>query len=71
MGGVILSFFQLILRVPFKLALDAIDKGLGVSKVFFKDSLELWPCDWNGTLVTALVLGPSKADGTAKEYGGK
>ena len=71
MRNVISSLFQLILEVLFKLALDAIDKGLRVPKVFFEESLQLRPCDQSGALVVALELSLSEADGAAKEDGSK
>ena len=70
-GGVVLTFFQLILGVPSKLTPDTINKRLGVCKVLLEESLELWPRDWSGALIRALVLGSSKADGAAEEGGGK
>ena len=69
--GVILSFFQLILGIPSKLALDAINKGLGVPQIFLKESFELWPRDQSGTFVAVLVLGLSEADGNVEESSGK
>lgn len=38
--GVVLSLFQLVLGVHFKLTLNAIDKSLGVSKVFLEEGLK-------------------------------
>ena len=71
MGGVILSLFQLILRVSSKLTPNTINKNLGVSKVLSGEDLELWPCDWSCTFMVALVLGSLKANGAIEEYGGK
>ena len=70
-GGVVSSFFQLVLGVPSKLAPDAINKGLGVPEIFLEEVLELRPHDRSGALIAALVLGPSEADGATKEGGGK
>ena len=41
MESVVSSLFQLVLEVPFKFALNAIDKNLGVFKVYLEKSLEL------------------------------
>ena len=38
--GLISSIFQLVLGIPFKFALDIIDKGLRVLKVFLEEGLE-------------------------------
>ena len=70
-GGVISNFFQLILRVLFKLTLDIIDKGLRVSKVFLKKGLKIKLRNWSSALVAALVLGLSEADRATEEFGGK
>ena len=70
-GGVVLSLFQLVLGVLFKLAPDTIDKGLEVSKVFSKKVLELRPPNWSGAFMAALVLGQSEADGATEKSGGK
>ena len=70
-GDVISSLFQLVLEVLSKLTLDAIDKGLGVSKILLEESLELWPHDRDGAIVAAFVLGPSETDDAAEEGGGK
>ena len=70
-GDVVSSFFKLVLGVPFKLAPDTIDKGLGVPKVLLEEVFELKPRDWRGAFVAALVLSPSKADGATEECGGK
>ena len=71
MGGVISSHFQLVLGVPSKLISNTIDKGLGVSKIFSEESLEIRPCDWSGAFVATLLLGPFEADGSTEEYGSK
>ena len=70
-GSVISSLFQLVLGVPSKLTLDAINKGLKVSEVFLEEGFELWLCNWGGALVAAFVMGSSEADGAAEEGGGK
>ena len=70
MAGVISSIFKLVLEVSFKLAPDAIDKGLGVPEVFLEENLKLRSRDWSGALVAAFVLDPSEADDAAKEDGG-
>ena len=61
----------MVLGVPSKLAPDAINKGLGVPKVFLEEDLELRPRNRSGAFVATLVLGPSEADGATKEGGGK
>ena len=71
MGGVISSFFQLVLRIPSKLAPDAIYKDLRVPAFFSKEGFELRPHDWSGTLVAALVFGPSETDDATEEGGSK
>ena len=70
-GGVILSFFQLVLAVSFKLIPDAINKGLKVSKVFLKENLEVRLCNQSGALMPLLMLGPSGIDTAIKKCGGK
>ena len=70
-GGVVSSLFQLVFGVPSKLALDAIDKGLGVPEVLSEKVFKLRPHDWSGAFVVVLVLGPSEADVATKEYGSK
>ena len=40
-GDIVLSFFQLVLGIFFKLAPNAIDKGLEVSRIFLEESLKL------------------------------
>ena len=32
-----------------------------------KEDFEIWPCDWSGALVAALMLSPFKADGAMEE----
>ena len=71
MGSVILSFFQLVLGVSSKLALNAIDKCLAVREVFLEKSFELKLRDRSGVLVTAIVLSPSEVDSVVEEYGSK
>ena len=66
MESVVLSFFLLILKVSFKLAPDAINKNLGVLKVFLERSFKFWLCNWSGALVAALLLGPSETDSATK-----
>ena len=71
MGGVISSLFQLVLGVFSKLALDAINKDLGVPKVLLEESFELRRCNQSDTFVTALLLDLSEADGAMEKCGGK
>ena len=71
MGGVVSGFFQLVLGVPFKLTPDAINKGLGVSKIFLKEDLKLWPRDQNVALVAMLVLGQSNTDSATEQSSDK
>ena len=58
MGSPIVYFLQLVLRVPFELFPDTINKWLGFSQVLLQKGLEL--CPGNGdqllTLVATLVL---------------
>ena len=61
------DFFQLILGVLPKLTPDAVNEGLRASEVLMEEDLELWPRNWSGALVAALVLGPSEADGATEE----
>ena len=49
------SFFQLILRVFFKLTADIINKGLRISKILLEKSLELELNNRSGALVVAIV----------------
>ena len=70
-GGVVSSFFQLVLEIPSELTSDAIDKRLRVPDIFLEKSLELWPRYRSGVFVVALMLGPSKVDGATGEDGGK
>ena len=69
--GIISSFFQLVLRVPSKLAPNAIYKGLGVNKVLLEEGFELRLRDWNNALVIIIVLSQTEADGATEEGGGK
>ena len=71
MGDVVSSFFQLVLELPSKLALDTINKGLGVLEVLLEEVLELKPCDQSGAFVAVLVLSPSDADSATEECGSK
>ena len=71
MGGVISSLFQLVLGVFSKLASDAIDKSLRVSKYFLEEVFKLTPYDQSGAFVAALVLDPSKANGAAEKSDSK
>ena len=61
----------MVLKIPSKLALNAIDKWLGVLKVLSEKVLKLRPCDRSGAFVAALVLGLFEADGATKDCGGK
>ena len=70
-GSVVLGFFQLVLGVPSKLALNAINKSLGVPKVLLEEGLELWPRNQSSALVAALVLCTSEADSAIDKGGGK
>ena len=70
-GGIVLSFFQLVLKVLSKLTPDAIDKGLGVPKVLSNEVFELRSRDRSGAFVTALALGLSEADGATEKNSGK
>ena len=70
-GGIVSSFFQLVLGISSKLASHAIDKGLGVFEVLSEEVLELRPRDYSGAFVAALVLGPSEANGATEKCGGE
>lgn len=48
-------------------ALDIINKSLGVSKFLSKKGFEHWLRNISGTLVAALMLGPSEVNGTTEE----
>ena len=61
----------MVLEVPSKLTSDAIDKSLGVLKVFLEKYVELWPRDQNNGFVVALVIGLSEADGAMEDRDGK
>ena len=61
------DFFQLILEVPLKLAPDAIDEVLKTYKILLEEGFKLWPRDWSGALVVALVLNPSETDGAMEK----
>lgn len=67
MKNSISGFFLLVLRVSFKFPLDIVNKSLQISKVFPEECFELEQCDWSGTLVTALVLSPLKANRAIKD----
>ena len=67
MGCPISDFFQLILGVPPELTPDAVNEGLRASEVLLEEGLELWPRDWSGALVAALVLSLFEADGATEE----
>ena len=69
--GVVSSLFNLVLGVLFKLAPNAINKSLKLSKVFLEKDFKLWPCDWSKVFVTAFILGLSKADYATEKIGGK
>lgn len=64
--GVISSFFQLALGIPFKTTLDVINKGLRVFKIFLEESFEIRTYDKNNVFVIALILGPFEADNATK-----
>ena len=70
-GDVVSSFFQLVLGIFSKLIPNAINKSLGVLKVFSEKGLELWLRDLNSSLVIMLVLGPFEADNAIEESGVK
>ena len=70
-GGIISSFFQLVLGIPSKLTLDAIDKSLEVFKVFLEESLEVRLRSQSNFLVAALMLGLSEADNAVKKCSNK
>ena len=70
-GGLVSSFFQLVLEVLFELSPDAINKCLEVSEVLSEKVVELRPRDRSFAFVAALVLGPSEADGATEECGSK
>ena len=71
MGGVVSNLFQLVLKIPSKLALGAINKDLGVPKVLLGKVLELKPRNQSGAFVVTLVLGASEADGATEKCSGK
>ena len=50
------SFFQLVLRIPFKLTPHAINKSLGVFEVFLEKSFEIKPRDKSSVFVVVLML---------------
>lgn len=66
MGGVVLSFFQLILRVSFKLTLDALNKVLGVFKVLLQESFKVKLYDRSVTFLATLMLSLIEADYSTK-----
>lgn len=63
----ILSFFQLVLRVFFKLALEIIDKNLGIFKIFLEKSFKLQPYDLSNTFITIFLLGLLEIDNTIEK----
>ena len=65
-GGVISSFFQLVLGVPSKLILDIIDKGLEISKVFLKENLTIKSHNRIDAFVAAFILKLSEANGATE-----
>ena len=66
-----MSRFQLVLGVPSKLTLDAINKDLRVFEVFLEESLKVKPRDRSGAFVAALMLGLFEANSATKIYGSK
>ena len=65
------GFFQLILGVFSKLIPNIVNKDLRIPKILLEKDFEFWPHDWSNALVAALVLSPSKVDGTMKKRGCK
>ena len=61
----------MVLGIIFKLTPNAINKSLGISKIFLEESLKVGPRDRSGALVAALMLGSSEANSATKEYGSK
>ena len=71
MESLVSGFFQLVLGVPPKLTLDAVNKSLGASKVLLKEGFELWLRDGSSAFVAAFVLSSSEADGITEKGGNK
>lgn len=63
---IILGFFQLILKISFKLINDIVNKGLRVNKVFSEKGLEVRPNDRSGAFIAAFVLFLSKSNKAIK-----
>lgn len=71
MWYLIFDFFELILRVFLKFALDIIGKNLGISKTFSKKDLELLLYDKNSIWIVLYILGQFKTDIAIKKKGSK
>ena len=62
------GLFQLVLGVPSKLTPDVVNENLRISEIFPEEGFEFWLRDWNGALVTAVVLSLFEADGATEEW---
>ena len=70
-GDIVSSFFQLVLRILFKLTPDIVDKSLRISEDFLKEDFKIKLYDQSGALMMALVLSPSETDRVQKIKSGK
>ena len=67
MKCLILSFFQLILKISFKHTLNIINKGLKTFKIFFKKDFKVESYYKNSVIMTSFILGPFKTDNIIKK----
>ena len=63
----ILKFFLINIKNFFKIALNIIDKSLGVLKIFLKKGLKISPYNKNGTLIIIFILDLFKVNNTIKK----
>ena len=66
MKGIVLSLFQLILEVFFKLTLNAINKDMKVLKVLLQKGIKVKIYNRNGTFVATLILSSSDVNNATK-----
>lgn len=66
-GCLVLDFFKLILRIPFKLVLDVNNKGMRILDVFLEEDFKIKPHNQSNILVATLILGLFEANNTTKE----
>ena len=67
MEDIVLSFFELVLEVTFKLTLDVVNKSLKIYKVFLEKDFENEPCDRSSAFVMAYILSPFETNEITKK----